>query len=307
MMKAIICTAYGAPEVLQIASVKKPVPKRNEILVKIKSTAVNSGDVRVRGLAVEGLMKLVMRLALGISKPRKPILGTVFSGVVEEIGEKVTAFTVGDEVFGMTGFQFGTYAEYLSVPETSTVILKPKNASFDEAAAMPFGGQTAHHFLMKAGINTRKDPSVLIVGATGSVGVAAIQIAKKFTSDITAVCSTRGEKLTRDLGANDIILYDEVDFRSVDRKFDIIFDAVGKTTKKECAHLLNNDGVFATVGGLAYASETHEQLIFLKEAFEAGEYKAVIDKTFAMEDAVEAHTYVDSGRKKGNVVLRISD
>lgn len=307
MMKAVICTAYGAPEVLQIASVKKPVPKRNEILVKIKSTTVNSGDVRVRGLAVEGLMKLVMRLVLGISKPRKPILGTVFAGVVEEIGEKVTAFTVGDEVFGMTGFQFGTYAEYLSVPETSTVILKPKNASFDEAAALPFGGQTAHHFLMKAGINTRKDPSVLIVGATGSVGVAAIQIAKKFTSDITAVCSTRGEKLTRELDAKDIILYDEVDFRSVGRKFDIIFDAVGKTTKKECAHLLNNVGVFATVGGLDYASETHEQLIFLKEAFEAGEYKAVIDKTFTMDEVVEAHTYVDTGRKKGNVVLKISD
>jgi len=306
-MKAVICTVYGAPEVLQIASVKKPVPKRNDILVKIKSTAVNSGDVRVRGLAVEGLMKLVMRLALGISKPRKPILGTVFAGVVEEIGEKVTSFTVGDEVFGMTGFQFGTYAEYLSAPETSTVILKPKNASFDEAAALPFGGQTAHHFLMKAGINTRKAPSILIVGATGSVGVAAIQIAKKFTSDITAVCSTRGEKLTRDLGAKDIILYDEVAFRSVDRKFDIVFDAVGKTTKKECAHLLHNDGVFVTVGGLDYASETHEQLIFLKEAFEEGEYKAVIDKTFTMDDVVEAHIYVDSGRKKGNVVLRVSD
>jgi NADPH:quinone reductase-like Zn-dependent oxidoreductase len=306
-MKAVICTAYGAPEVLQVASVKKPVPKRNEILVKIKSTAVNSGDVRVRGLVVEGIMKLIMRLAVGIRKPRKPILGTVFAGVVEEIGEKVTAFEVGDEVFGMTGFQFGTYAEYLSVPETSTVILKPKNASFDEAAALPFGGQTAHHFLMKAGINTRNVPSVLIVGATGSVGVAAIQIAKKFTSDITAVCSTRGEKLARDLGAKDIILYDELDFRSVDRKFDIIFDAVGKTTKKECAHLLNNIGVFVTVGGLDYASETHEQLIFLKEAFEAGEYKAVIDKTFDMEDVVEAHTYVDTGRKKGNVVLRVSD
>ena len=191
-MKAVICTRYGSPDVLQIKDVAKPNPKDNQFRVKILATAVNSGDVRVRGLAVKGFMKVVMRMVLGISKPRKPILGTVFAGVVEKMGSNVNSFKVGDEVFGMTGFKFGTYAEYLILDEKSYVILKPHNASFGEAAALPFGGQTAIYFLEKAKISEKTNPKVLIYGATGSVGLAAIQIAAIYNADITAICSSEG-------------------------------------------------------------------------------------------------------------------
>ncbi|MCU0389656.1 MAG: NAD(P)-dependent alcohol dehydrogenase [Thermoflexibacter sp.] len=306
MMKAVICTKYGSPEVLKIGDVEKPTPKPKEVLVKIMATAVNSGDVRVRGLIVEGFMKIVMRFVLGFTKPRKAILGTVFSGVVEQIGENVTKFKVGDEIFGATGFKFGTYAEYTALNEAGSLIVKPKNASFEEAAAIIFGGQTAIYFLEKVGIKHKTNPKILVIGATGAVGVAAIQIAKHYHADITAVCSSNGVGIVRDLGINNVILYDKEDFTKYSKKFDIIFDAVGKTNKSQCLPLLEKGGVYKTVGGLDVATETQEQLYFLKELFEQGKYSAVIDKTFPMEKVVEAHQYVDTGHKKGNVVLKIS-
>lgn len=305
-MKVVICTKYGLPEVLKIQVVDKPVPKDNEILIKIVATAVNSGDVRVRGLAVEGFMKIIMRLVLGISKPRKPILGTVFSGVVETVGNKVSKFKVGDKVFGMTGFKFGTYAEYITVNQNSNVIEMPKNATFEEAVAIIFGGQTAIYFLEKAKIAEKVNSKVLIIGATGSVGAAAVQIAKHHQAEITAVCSSEGRKLISELGVNNIVLYDKEDFTKQTDKFDIIFDAVGKTTKKECRNLLNENGVYKSVSS-GYASETIQQLQLLKELFEKGELNAVIDKTFQMDEIIDAHRYVDSGRKKGNVVLKINE
>jgi NADPH:quinone reductase-like Zn-dependent oxidoreductase len=175
-MKAVICTQYGSPEVLQIQEVSKPIPRSSQILVKIVATTVNSGDVRVRSLNVKGFMKLLMRLVLGFSKPRKPILGTVFSGVVETVGDKVYKFKAGDKVFGMTGFNFGTYAEYIAVNQNSNVIEMPDNASFEEAAAIIFGGHTAIYFLEKAKLIEKPNKKILIIGATGSVGAAAIQL-----------------------------------------------------------------------------------------------------------------------------------
>ncbi|SFC24998.1 NADPH:quinone reductase [Parapedobacter composti] len=305
-MKAVICTRYGSPEVLQLQEIAKPVPNSHQILVKIVATAVNSGDVRVRSLDVNGFMRIIMRLALGISKPRKPILGTVFSGVVEKVGKNVSKFNVGDRVFGMTGFTFGTYAEYIAVHQNSNVIEMPNNATYEEAAAIVFGGQTAIHFLDKAGIAGRPNPKVLVIGATGSVGTAAIQLAKHHHADITAVCSAEGIGLVKSLGVTNIMRYDSADHTRQTDKFDIIFDAVGKTRKNEWKHLLNKNGVYKSVR-TGYASETIQQLMLLKELFENGKYKAVIGKTFSMDEVVEAHRYVDTGRKKGNAVLRISE
>ncbi|MEJ7692657.1 NAD(P)-dependent alcohol dehydrogenase [Daejeonella sp.] len=304
-MKAIICTKYGPPEVLQIREVAKPIPRDNQILVKIVATAVNSGDVRVRSFKVKGLMKVLMRIVLGVFKPRNPILGTVFSGVVAELGNNVSKFQIGASVFGMTGFKFGTYAEFIAVNQNSNVIEMPKNATYEEAAAVVFGGHTAIYFLDKAKISERSRPKVLIIGATGSVGTAAIQIAQHQNADVTAVCSSKGLALVKALGVNRIILYDKEDFTKQIEKFDIIFDAVGKTTKKECTPLLNKNGVYKTVNG--FSSGTLSQLHLLKELFEKGKYKAIIDKTFPMDKIVEAHRYVETERKKGNVVLTISE
>jgi NADPH:quinone reductase-like Zn-dependent oxidoreductase len=304
-MKAVICTRYGSPEVLQIQEISKPIPNDSQILVKIVATAVNSADVRVRSLDVKGFLKVVMRLVLGISKPRKPILGTVFSGIVETVGNKVSKFKAGDNVFGMTGFKFSTHAEFIAVNQNSNVIVMPHNASFEEAAAIIFGGQTAIYFLDKARITQRPNKKVLIIGATGSVGTAAMQIAKHYCADITAVCSSKGQKLVGELGVTNIILYDKEDFTKQTEKFDIIFDAVGKSNRKQCKTLLNKNGVYTSVSSVN-ASETIQQLQLLKELFEKGAFKAVIDKTFQIDEIVEAHRYVDTGRKKGNVVLRIS-
>ncbi len=305
-MKAVICTKYGTPEVLQIQEVSKPIPKDSQILVKIVATAVNSGDVRVRSLAVRGFMKLIMRLVLGISKPRKPILGTVFSGIVESKGNKVSKFKVGDKVFGMTGFKFGTYSEYIVVSQNSNVLEMPKNATYEEAVAIIFGGQTAIHFLGKAQITEKSTPKILIIGATGSVGTAAIQVAKHHNANITAVCSSKGHKLVSELGVNNTVHYDREDFTIRTEKYDIIFDAIGKYSKNQCKNLLNKSGVYVSVN-LGYASENIQHLKLLKELFEKGDFTATIDRTFTMAEIVEAHRYVGTERKKGNVVLKICE
>lgn len=304
-MKAVICTKYGSPAVLKLQEVEKPSPGENEILVKIISTCVNSGDVRVRGLAVKGFMKIIMRFVLGFSKPRKPILGTVFAGIVENTGNKVTHFNVGDNVFGMTGFKFGTYAEYLTIHQDGNVTNMPINATFDEAAAIIFGGQTAIHFFDKMKIAEKPNANVLTIGATGSVGTSAIQLAQYYGANITAVCSSSGKPLVENLGVKNIVLYDQEDFLNLPDQYDFIFDAVGKTTKKQCHKLLRKDGVYKTVGGLEVASESKKQLELLKMLFEKGALNAVIDKKYPLEKIIEAHSYVDTGRKKGNVVIHI--
>ena len=307
IMKAVICPKYGPPEVLIISELPRPVPKKNEVLVKVMASTVNSGDARIRGLRVKGLMRLVMRIMLGFTKPRRPVLGTVFSGVVEQIGEAVSQFKIGDDVYGTTGLKQGCHAEYICIQEKKVITKKPKNASFEEAAALPFGGQTAIYFLRKGKIEEIDNPQVLIYGATGSVGSAAVQIAKHYGATVTAVCSSNGKELTKtSLRADHVILYDQEDFTKISDKFDIILDAVGKTNKKQCKQLLKPSGKFLTVEGMDISSERTEYLEFLRQLFENKNYNAVIDKVFPMKLVVDAHKYVDTGRKKGNVVLKIS-
>lgn len=304
-MKAAICTAYGPPEVLKIKEVDKPVPKDDEILVKVMSASVNSGDARIRGLRAPGILPLVMRLLFGLTKPRNPILGLMFSGVVEEVGKDVANFKVGDPIFGSTGSKMGAHAEFAIVKANGVLTKKPEKASYEEAAALVFGGMTATFFLKKAGIESMQKPKVLIYGATGSVGTAAVEISKHYEAHVTAVCSERGAELAKSLGSDEIVLYTQQDFRQLDTQFDIVFDAVGKTKKKDASHILKPSGKYLTVGGMDVAKERKEQLEFLSQLFDKGEIRANIDKVYPLEEIIEAHRYVDSERKKGNVVLKI--
>lgn len=305
-MKAAICTGYGSPDILKIEMLDKPVPAANELLIKIMASSVNSGDVRVRGLDTGPFLRLMMRFIFGFRKPRNGILGTVYSGIVEQIGNEVKDVNIGDEVFGLTGFGFGAHAEYLVVKEDGVFSKKPTNASFEEAAAIAFGGQTAFYFLEKTRLAQGTHRKILIYGASSSVGVSAVQIARYHNAEVTAVCSTRGNALMMSLGLENVIFYDKENFTKKEEKYDVIFDAVGKITKKECKHLLNKQGIFLTVGGLDYAKERKEQLEFLRDLFEEGKCKAAIDRIYSLNDIAEAHRYVDTGRKKGNVVVRIS-
>ena len=305
-MKAAFCTKYGPPEVIEIREVARPTPKSNEILVKIMASTINSGDVGVRGMQVEGFMKLMMRLIVGWNKPKKPILGVTYAGTVEEIGKDVKNFKKGDRVFGVTAFRFGCHAEYTTIPEKSMVLHVPKKANFEEAAAILFGGQTAVFFLHKMGIKTRQNPKVLILGATGSVGTSAIQIAKYYRANVTAVCSSASKELCHSLDADKVIAYDQEDIYTITDRFDMILDAVGKYTKKQCKHLLTSDGIFKTVGGLEYASESIDQLELLSKIYDEGKLNPVIDMVFSLDDIVQAHRYVDTGRKKGNVLIMMN-
>jgi len=245
-----------------------------------------------------------MQLVFGISKPGKSILGTVFSGIVESKGNEVSKFKVGDKVFGMTGFKFGTYSEYIAINQNSNVLEVPKNATYKESVAIIFGGQTAVHFMGKAQITKKSIQKILIIGATGSVGTAAIQVGKHHNANITAVCSSKGHKLVAELGVNNIVHYDKEDFTRRTEMYDIIFDAIGKYSKNQCKNLLNKNSVYVSVN-LGYASENIQQLKLLKELFEKGDFTAAIDRTFTMTEIVEAHRYVDTEGKKGNVVLKI--
>ena len=304
-MKAVVCRAYGPPEVLVITQTDKPVPRKGEVLVKIMATAVNSADIRVRGLQVQGWLRLVMRLVLGFTKPRKPVLGTVLAGVVEATGDKVSRFKPGDEVFAITGFRFGTYASYACLPQHGTILHKPAGSTFEEAATILFGGMTALYFLEKAGLLKRQRPRVLVYGATGSVGAAAVEIARYHQARVTSVCSEEGLPLARALGSDDIVVYTRQDFTSIGEQFDIVFDAVGKTSRKACAGLLKAGGRFVTVDGLDTARETQAQMQQLKDMFEQGALHAHIDRTYKLEEIVEAHRYADLGRKKANIAVRV--
>lgn len=304
-MKAVICTKYGSPSVLQLTELPKPTIKSNEILIKIKASAVNSADVRMRGLKVNGILKLIMRLVLGFKKPRNPVLGVVFSGIVEEAGTKTSQFKVGDQVFGMTGMKCGAHAEYLKQPEKATMILMPENATFEEAVSLLFGGTTSIYFLEKAGIKKQQGIEVLIYGASGAVGTTAVQLAKHYGAKVTAVCSQKNTDWVKTLGAQETIAYDQTDINALEKKYDIVFDTVGKVDKNILKQLTKPDGKFVTVEGLDVARVTTEQLALLKHLFEKGELQPVIDKVYPLDNIIEAHTYVDEGHKKGNVIITI--
>ncbi|RWZ54475.1 NAD(P)-dependent alcohol dehydrogenase [Halobacillus fulvus] len=302
-MKAVVCTRYGPPEVLQIEEVAKPVPKADQILVKVYATAVNSGDLRVRSLDVPAFGRFPMQLILGFQKPRKPVLGIAFAGEVAEIGSHVKQFKVGDRVYAMAGMRMGGYAEYACVPENGCVHFIPEKASFEEAASLPFGATTALHFLRK--VNIERANSILIYGASGAVGTAAVQIARYYGAEVTAICSSKNADLVKELGADHWIDYTDPDFVQKCEMYDAVFDAVGKWKKKEADALLYQGGRYTSVAGYGVARELKQDLVLLNSIYESGDFKAVIDKVYPMEDIVEAHRYVDSGRKRGNVVVRV--
>ncbi len=304
-MKAVVYTKYGLPDVLEPTEIDKPIPKDNEILIKIHAATVTSGDVRLRASDFPPLFWLPARIIFGLFSPKKKILGHEFSGVVEEKGKEVTKFNIGDEIFGTTTMlKTGSYAEYICLPQEwkhGVVGLKPVNLNFKESAALPVGGMTALFLLEKA--NITRGQKVLVYGASGSVGSYAVQIANHFGASVVGVCSTSNLDMVKSLGADKVIDYSKEDYASLKSEFDIVIDAVGKTTRSKAKNILNKSGVFVTVKMLT--SEKSEHLLKLKELAEKGELKPFIDRYYPLEEIVSAHKYVDQGHKKGNVVIEI--
>lgn len=302
-MKAIVATQYGGPEVLQLKEVEKPAPKDNEILIKVHATTVTAADYRMRSFTVPAAVWIPARIALGITKPKQPIFGSELAGEVEAVGKSVTRFKVGDQVFASTlEHNFGAYAEYKYLPEEGMVAIKPANITYEEAAALPIGATTALRLLRKG--NLQRGQKVLIYGASGSVGTYAVQLAKHLGAEVTAVCSTANLGLVRSLGADHVIDYTKEDFSSIEERYDIIFDTVAKFPKSQAAKLLAPDGTYVTIARLS-TKENKEVLLAIKELSEAGKIKAVIDRCYPLEEMVEAHRYLDTGRKKGNVVITV--
>jgi NADPH:quinone reductase-like Zn-dependent oxidoreductase len=322
-MKAVVCTKYGPPEVLQLKEVDKPVPKDNEVLVRIHATTVFAGDCELRGLKFPIFLQLLMRIGFGIRRPRKKILGQELAGEIEAVGKDVKRYKKGDQVFGTPGFGLGAYAEYKCLPEEGMVAIKPANASYEEAATVPVGGLEALHHLRKADI--RKGQKALINGAGGSIGTFAVQLAKHFGAEVTVVDSTGKLDMLRSIGADHVIDYTKEDFTKSGEAYEVIFDVVGKSPFSRCEGSLKEKGIYVSANpGMSqmlrgsrtlkkgskkaiFETPEHkaEDLIFLKELIEAGKIKPVIDRTYPLEQIVKAHRYVDKGRKKGNVVITV--
>lgn len=302
-MKAMVCTKYGKPDVLQLQEVEKPIPKENEILIKIYATTVTSGDCRVRSFNSPLLLWLPMRIVLGLRKPRKSILGVELAGEVEDVGKNVTRFKKGDQLFAMTGMKFGGYAEYICLPEKGTIAVKPENVTYEEAASISFGGTTALHFFRKGTIQTGQ--KVLIYGASGAVGTAAVQLASYYGAEVTGVCSAKNSELVKSLGADRVIDYQNENFTEKQEKYDLIFDAVGKITKNQCKAALALNGRFVSVEGQGIAKVQTKDLLLLKKLIEEGQIKSVIDRCYSLEQIPKAHEYVETGHKIGSVVVTL--
>jgi 2-desacetyl-2-hydroxyethyl bacteriochlorophyllide A dehydrogenase len=318
-MKAIVCTKYGEPEVLQMREVEKPVPGTNEILIRIHATSVSSGDARMRRAD-----PFVIRLIFGFSKPKKSILGVVVAGEVVDVGEAVSNYKPGDQVFGSSGMAFGAHAEYVAVPEDAVLAIKPENISYEEAAAIPFGATAAMHFLRLA--NIKAGQKVLVYGASGALGTIGVQLARNFGAEVTAVCSSSNFELMKSLGANKVIDYTKEDFSKNTGHYDVVFDTLGKSPLRKTLKslkvdglvLLANAGMGTMISGAVRSifgkkkiisgviKETSQDMNYFKQLIESGKLKAVIDRIYTLKQFVEAHTYVDKGHKKGNVIIAIN-
>jgi NADPH:quinone reductase-like Zn-dependent oxidoreductase len=323
-MRAVVCTKYGPPEVLQLQELAKPIPKDNEVLIRVCATTVTLYDCWGRSATTPPGFGLLNRLASGIRKPKQPILGTEFAGEIEAIGKDVTLFKKEDQVFGFTGMDSGCYVEYICRPEDGMVGLKPVNMTFEEAAAVPYGALTANYFLSKG--NIQPGQKVLIFGASGGVGTFAVQFAKHLGAVVTGICSTPKVEFVKSLGADKVIDYTQEDFTKSGETYDVIFDTIGRSPFSGSKKSLKKGGyyLFATfgllrffrilwlkltsskkVGPLGVVEEKPEDLVFLKELIETGKLKVVIDKRYPIEQIAEAHGYVESGQKKGQIVITI--
>jgi NADPH:quinone reductase-like Zn-dependent oxidoreductase len=309
-MKAFICTKYGPPEVLQLKEVEKPIPKDNEVLIKIYATAVTASDIFIRGSQIPIQFLIPMRLMLGISKPRIPIIGLVLAGEIESIGKNVKIFRIGDQVYGLSGFGLGAYAEYKCMKETDStygcLAIKPNNISYEEATVAAYGGLLAFQYMEKG--NIQRGQNVLIYGASGTTGTTAIQFAKYLGAKVTAVCSTTNLELVKSLGADSVIDYTKEDTLNPEEKYDFILDAVGKyktsKLKDACKKALAPGGKYVSIddGRLKLDSK---RLALIKELVETGHIKPFIDRIYPFEELVEAHRYVGNGHKKGGVVIKV--
>lgn len=328
-MKAIVWTKYGSPDGLQLQEIEKPVPRDNQVLVKVHATTVTAGDCEMRRLQLPLMLSFPMRLYTGLLKPKRiPILGQELAGEIEEVGKDVKSFKKGDQVFGVTGFGFGAYVEYICLPEEpndmqGALALKPANLTYEEAAAVPTAGFEALHFIRKADIQPGK--KVLIIGAGGSIGTFSIQLARHFGAEVTGVDSPDKLDLLCSLGANHVIDYTRGDYTENGESYDLIIDVVGKRSVARRLKLLKSDGYyFLAFAGLSdillarwvsltsskklkieSSAQKREDLIFLKELIEAGKLKSIIGRTFPLEQTAEAHRFVESGQKKGNVAISI--
>lgn len=304
-MKAVVCTRYGPPEVLELQDVAKPVPGSKQMCIRVVATAVTSSDCYIRGLNLPFAYRMLARLALGLTAPRRRILGMVLAGKVESAGRDVRAFSEGDQVFGLDRHLFGTYAEYVCWPEGGVLAPLPAGLTYSEAAALPYGGLLALHYLKKA--NIRSGQRIVIYGASGAVGTSAVQLARHFGANVTGVCGPANLELVKSLGAT-VIDYTREDFAARGERYDIIFDAVGK---RKSATALRDTGKVLTRGGMRLSVDDGtpklraSDLAVMRELAEARELRPVIDRCYPLEQIAEAHRYVDSGHKKGNVIATV--
>ena len=324
-MKAIVQTKYGSPDVLQLQDVATPIPQDNEVLIKIHATTVSMTDAIFRGGN-----DLMARLATGIMKPKETIPGGEFAGEIEAIGKNVTRFKVGDQIFGTSAPSSGAHAEYISLPEDGAIAIKPENLSYEEAVTIHSGALTAIPNLQEAA-NIQAGQKILIIGASGSIGSSAVQLAKSFGAEVTGVCSTANVELVKSLGADYVIDYKKEDFAKMDKTYDVIFDSVGKSSFSKAKSALKQNGIYLTTvisgaillqmlwtskfggkkaaivfAGLRSTSAKNAYLSLLVELVKDGKFKPLIDRTYPLEQIADAHRYVDTGHKKGNVVITLA-